>query len=44
MLDEYNAEIRYIGSLAGAQYPDAFRSRSPLLVDNPGVFFETRFG
>ncbi len=44
LLDKYNAEDRYVGSLAGVQYAEAFRSRSPLLVDGPEVFLKTRFG
>lgn len=44
LLDKYNAEDRYVGSLVGAQYAEAFRSRSPLLVDGPEVFLKTRFG
>ena len=44
LLDKYNAEDRYIGSLVGVQYAEAFRSRSPLLVDGPQVFLKTRFG
>ena len=44
LLDKYNAEDRYVGSLVGVQYAEAFRSRSPLLVDGPEVFLKTRFG
>jgi len=44
LVDKYNAEDRYIGSLVGVQYAEAFRSRSPLLVDDPEVFLKTRFG
>jgi LmbE family N-acetylglucosaminyl deacetylase len=44
LLDKYKAEDRYVGSLVGVQYAEAFRSRSPLLVDNPDVFLKTRFG
>ncbi len=44
LLDKYNAEDRYIGSLVGVQYAEAFRSRSPLLVPGPEVFLKTRFG
>lgn len=44
LLDKYNAEDRYIGSLVGVQYAEAFRSRSPLLVAGPEVFLKTRFG
>lgn len=38
LLDKYNAEDRYVGSLVGVQYAKAFRSRSPLLVESPEVF------
>jgi len=44
LLDKYNAEDRYVGSLVGVQYAEAFRSRSPLLVEDPAVFLKTRFG
>ena len=44
LLDKYRAEDRYIGSLVGVQYAEAFRSRSPLLVETPEVFLKTRFG
>jgi N-acetylglucosamine malate deacetylase 1 len=44
LLDKYNAEDRYVGSLVGVQYAEAFRSRSPLIVEDPSVFLKTRFG
>lgn len=44
LLDKYSAEDRYIGSLVGVRYAEAFRSRSPLLVVDPGVFAPARFG
>lgn len=44
LLDKYNAEDRYVGSLVGVRYAEAFRSRSPLLVDTPEVFLNARFG
>ena len=44
LIDKYSAEDRYIGSLVGARYAEAFRSRSPLLVDDPLVFAPSRFG
>jgi bacillithiol biosynthesis deacetylase BshB1 len=44
LLDKYNAEDRYVGSLVGVKYAEAFRSRSPLLVAGPEVFLKTRFG
>lgn len=44
LLDKYNAEDRYIGSLVGVRYAEAFRSRSPLLVESPEIFLKTRFG
>lgn len=44
LLDKYSAEDRYIGSLVGVQYAEAFRSRSPLLVELPDVFLKSRFG
>jgi len=44
LLEKYNAEDRYVGSLVGVRYAEAFRSRSPLLVAGPDVFFPARFG
>jgi LmbE family N-acetylglucosaminyl deacetylase len=44
LLEKYNAEDRYIGSLVGVQYAEAFRSRSPLLVSGPQVFVKAPFG
>jgi len=44
LLDKYNAEDRYVGSLVNVRYAEAFRSRSPLLVDSPEAFLKTRFG
>jgi N-acetylglucosamine malate deacetylase 1 len=44
LLDKYNAEDRYVGSLVSVQYAEAFRSRSPLLLAGPEVFLKTRFG
>lgn len=44
LLDKYNAEDRYVGSLVGVPYAEAFRSRSPLLVAGPEVFLKSRFG
>jgi LmbE family N-acetylglucosaminyl deacetylase len=44
LLDKYNAEDRYVGSLVGVRYAEAFRSRSPLLVESPEVFAAARFG
>lgn len=44
LLERYNAEDRYIGTLVGVQCAEAFRARSPLLVDDPRVFSKARFG
>ena len=44
LLDKYAAEDRYVGSLVGVEYAEAFRSRSPLLVADPEVFLKTRYG
>ena len=44
LLDKYDAEDRYVGSLVGVRYAEAFRSRSPLLVAGPEVFLKARFG
>jgi hypothetical protein len=43
-VDKYSAEDRYVGSLVGVQYAEAFRARSPLLVSTPEVFVKARFG
>ena len=43
LLDKYSAEDRYMGSLVGVQYAEAFKARSPLLVDSPDVFAPSRF-
>jgi N-acetylglucosamine malate deacetylase 1 len=44
LLEKYDAEDRYVGSLVGVKYAEGFRSRSPLVVSDPGVFLPTRFG
>lgn len=44
LLDRYSAEDRYVGSLVSVRYAEAFRARSPLLVDDPTVFGRVRFG
>lgn len=44
LLDKYTAEDRYIGSLVGVRYAEAFMARSPLLVSDPEVFPGSRFG
>lgn len=44
LLEKYDVEDRYVGSLVGVKYAEAFRSRSPLLVSGPEVFLKTRFG
>jgi hypothetical protein len=44
LVEKYAAEDRYVGSLVGVQYAEAFKSRSPLLVATPEVFARARFG
>jgi LmbE family N-acetylglucosaminyl deacetylase len=44
LLDKYTAEDRYVGSLVGVRYAEAFKTRSPLLVDDPEAFTSSRFG
>ena len=44
LLDKYTAEDRYVGSLVGVRYAEAFRARTPLLVAEPEVFAPSRFG
>ena len=44
LVDKYSAEDRYVGSLVGVRYAEAFKARSPLLVSTPDVFIKARFG
>ena len=44
LIDKYGAEDGYTGSLVGVKYAEGFRSRSPLLVEDPLVFLKARFG
>lgn len=44
LIAKYSAEDRYVGSLVGVEYAEAFRSRSPLLVHSPDAFLKARFG
>ena len=44
LLEKYTTEDRYIGSLVGVRYAEAFKARSPLLVTDPEVFARSRFG
>lgn len=44
LIDKYSAEDRYVGSLVGVPFAEAFRARSPLLVESPLVFSRARFG
>jgi hypothetical protein len=44
LLAKYTAEDRYVGSLVGVRYAEAFKSRSPLLVADPEAFAPSRFG
>jgi N-acetylglucosamine malate deacetylase 1 len=44
LLEQYGAEDRYIGSLVGVRYAEAFKARSPLLVGDPEVFVRSQFG
>lgn len=44
LLDKYTAEDRYVGSLVGVRYAEAFKARSPLLVADPETFVPSRFG
>jgi hypothetical protein len=44
LVDKYSTEDRYIGSLVGVRYAEAFKARSPLLVESPLVFARARFG
>ena len=44
LLDRYGAEDRYVGSLVSVRFAEAFKARSPLLVDDPTIFRRVRFG
>lgn len=44
LVDKYDAEDRYVGSLVGVGYAEAFKARSALLVESPAVFGKARFG
>jgi N-acetylglucosamine malate deacetylase 1 len=44
LLEKYTAEDRYVGSLVGVRYAEAFKARSPLLVADPEIFGASRFG
>ena len=44
LLDKYTTEDRYVGSLVGVRYAEAFKTRSPLLVADPEAFAPARFG
>ena len=44
LLDKYTTEDRYVGSLVGVRYAEAFKARSPLLVADPEAFAPSRFG
>lgn len=44
LVDRYAAEDRYVGSLVGVRYPEAFKGRAPLLVADPTVFLRARYG
>ena len=44
LLDRYSAEDRYVGSLVGVRFAEAFKARSPLLLDDPTVVAPVRFG
>jgi N-acetylglucosamine malate deacetylase 1 len=44
LLDKYTTEDRYVGSLVGVRYAEAFKARSPLLIADPEAFGPSRFG
>ena len=44
LLEKYTAEDRYVGSLVGVRYAEAFKARSPLLVADPEAFDPSRYG
>jgi len=44
LLDRYGAEDRYVGGLLAVRYAEAFKARSPVLLDDPTVIRPVRFG
>jgi LmbE family N-acetylglucosaminyl deacetylase len=44
LLERFQAEDRYVGSLVGVEYAEPFRAHGPLLVDDPTVFRKIRYG
>jgi LmbE family N-acetylglucosaminyl deacetylase len=44
LLERLETEDRYVGSLVGVDYAEAFRAHGPLLVDDPTVFRKIRYG
>jgi hypothetical protein len=44
LLEKYTAQDRYVGSVVGVRYAEAFKSRSPLLVGDAKAFAPSRFG
>ena len=44
LVDKYNAEDRYVGSLVGVPYAESFKARSPLLGATPEGCVTSRFG
>lgn len=44
LLERFEAEDRYVGSLVGVEYAEPFRAHGPLLVDDPTVFRKIRYG
>ena len=42
--ERFDAEDRYVGSLVGVRYAEAFRARRPLLVTDPTVFLRVPHG
>jgi LmbE family N-acetylglucosaminyl deacetylase len=44
LVERYQAEDQYVGSLAGVRFAEPFKTRTPLLVDSPAAFLKVRFG
>ena len=44
LIDRYQAEDQYVGSLLGVPFAEPLRARTSLLVEDPTVFGKVRFG
>jgi LmbE family N-acetylglucosaminyl deacetylase len=44
LVERYDAQDQYYGSLLGVRYAEPFQARSPLLISDPTVFARVPFG